>query len=80
MSILAHRISYLTQYNSQKPKTILILQKKEVLNFNLVSEIQPKTKIRTYLFVLKSSCERISQKKEKSQNSFRDYFMSSLSK
>lgn len=34
-----------------------------MLNFNLVSETQPKKHIRTYLFVLKSSYERISRKK-----------------
>ncbi len=34
-----------------------------MLNFNLVSETQPKTNIRTYLFVLKSSFERISRNK-----------------
>jgi len=44
--------------------TVLQLQKKEVLNFNLVSETQPKMNIRTYLFVLKSSFERISRKKK----------------
>ncbi len=43
---------------------ILILQQKEVLNFNIVSETQPKIKKnRTYLFVLQSSCECISPKK-----------------
>jgi hypothetical protein len=42
VSILAHQISYLTQYNSQKLKTIVILQQKEALNFKLVSEIQQK--------------------------------------
>jgi len=45
-----------------------------VLNFNLVSETQPKMNIRTYLFVLKSSFERISRKKRKFRNSFRDFF------
>ncbi len=44
--------------------TVLQLQKKEALNFNLVSETQPKINIRTYLFVLKSSFERISRKKK----------------
>ena len=33
MSILPHRISYLTHYNSQKTKTILILQKKRSAEF-----------------------------------------------
>ena len=37
-----------------------------MLNFNLVSETQPKINIRTYLFVLKSSFERISRKKKRS--------------
>ena len=35
-----------------------------MLNFNLVSETQPKMNIRTYLFVLKSSFECISRKKK----------------
>jgi len=41
-----------------------------VLNFNLVSETQPKINIRTYLFVLKSSFERISRKKRSSEIRF----------
>jgi hypothetical protein len=41
--------------------TILTLQQKEALNFNLVSETQPKNvKIRTYLFIPQSSREHIS--------------------
>jgi hypothetical protein len=42
-----------------------------VLNFNLVSETQPKINIQTYLFVLKSSFEHISRKKNgSSENRF----------
>jgi len=48
----------------KKLRRFWYFKKKEVLNFNLVSEIQPKkTKIQNYLFVLKSSCEHISRKK-----------------
>ena len=71
MNILAHRISYLTHYKSnQKPMTVLQLQKKEVLNFNLVSETQPK-KQHSNLFVRSQKFFRTHKSKKKGSSEIR---------
>jgi hypothetical protein len=72
MSILAHRISYLTHYKLTKNLwRFCNFKKKEVLNFNLVSETQPKNK-HSNLFVrsLKFLRTHNSKKKRSSETRF----------